>query len=95
MPLLAVTTAADMTQRKGIRDGRGAEVPGERPGDRGPPGPHPVADGPKLRFRQEPDRAVIRGLPARCPDKVRGIGMLKLELAGQPRQEPGEGPVIL
>jgi len=51
--------------------------------------------GRKLRFKQEPDRLIVKGLPSQCPDRICNVGMLKVEFAGKPRQKLGAGVVIL
>lgn len=45
-----------------------------------------LADGEELKVEQEKDRTIIRGLPARAPDKIDTV--IKLEVAGQPRGIP-------
>ena len=41
----------------------------------------------KLRFKQDKERLVVKGLPARCPDKLCHMAMLKLDFAGTPKQK--------
>jgi len=54
-----------------------------------------VHNGKSLRFRQEKDRLVIRGLPARCPDRIAGVALIKLELKSRLKQVLGAGCVTL
>ena len=50
-----------------------------------------MPEGKKLRFKQEKHRLIIRGLPAKCPDRVCSVGMVKIEFAGKPRQQLAAG----
>jgi alpha-L-fucosidase len=52
-------------------------------------------DGKALRFKQEKDRIILRGLPKTCPDKIAGVAVIKLEFASKPRQVLGAGCVVL
>ena len=54
-----------------------------------------MPSGRKLRFKQEPNRLIVKGLPKKCPDRQVEIGMLKIEFAGKPRQKLGAGVVEL
>ncbi len=54
-----------------------------------------MPDGQRLRFKQTPDRLLVRGLPKRCPDRLCDIGMLKIDFAGKPRQVLGAGLVTI
>ncbi len=51
--------------------------------------------GGEARFTQDRDRLVISGLPASTPDPIAGYGVLKLEFDRPPRQELGEGMVVI
>jgi hypothetical protein len=42
-------------------------------------------------FDQQPDRLVIKGLPAKCPDSILGIAVLRIEFEGQVKQVLGCG----
>jgi alpha-L-fucosidase len=46
-------------------------------------------------FQQTRERLVIRGLPAAAPDDIAGYSVLKLEFEKRPRQELGEGCVVI
>ena len=48
-----------------------------------------------VTVEQKGERLLLRGLPARCPDPVAAIAILKLECSSEPRQELGAGCVIL
>ena len=50
-----------------------------------------LPDGRALTFRQEKDRLLLTGLPAKCPDRIAGVGMIKLEFATFPSQQLGSG----
>jgi alpha-L-fucosidase len=54
-----------------------------------------LSDGRELRCVQTRDRLIIRGLPEKCPDRIAGISVLRLDLAGEPRQVLGTGCVVL
>jgi len=54
-----------------------------------------LGDGRRLRFRQEKDRLILRGLPKRCPDRSAGVAVVKMEFASRPSQRLGAGMVIL
>jgi alpha-L-fucosidase len=54
-----------------------------------------LATGQAIRFRQEPDRLVLTGLPKACPDPVVGCCVVKLEFVAPPRQALGAGCVTL
>ena len=45
-----------------------------------------MPEGRQLRFKQEPRRLLVKGLPKTCPDKTVEIGMLKINFVGKPRQ---------
>jgi alpha-L-fucosidase len=49
----------------------------------------------RVNFTQTRDRLSIRGLPASTPDEIAGYAVLRIEFEGRPRQELGEGCVIL
>ena len=49
----------------------------------------------EVSFEQSPNRLVIRGLPAACPDDILGYAVLKLEFTGRPRQALGAGCVLI
>ena len=51
-----------------------------------------LATGRPIRFEQEPRRLVLKGLPARNPDPVAQIAVLKLEFASRPKQFLGALP---
>jgi hypothetical protein len=38
---------------------------------------------------------VLYGLPAKCPDTIAGVAVLKLEFKSEPRQVLGMGCVVL
>ena len=38
----------------------------------------------KVKFRQEPNRLRIFGLPAKCPEKAVGIAVLEIECSSKP-----------
>lgn len=46
-----------------------------------------------IKFRQQPDRLVLHGLPKTNPDKIAGVTVIKLEFVSRPRQELGFGTV--
>jgi len=46
-------------------------------------------------FEQLDDRVVLYGLPAKCPDTIAGVAVLKLEFKSEPRQVLGMGCVVL
>ena len=48
-----------------------------------------------LSFEQTSERLVIRGLPTATPDDIAGYAVLKIEFEKKPRQELGEGCVIV
>ena len=52
-----------------------------------------MPEGRKLRFKQEKNRLLVRGLPKRCPDRICDTGVLKIEFAGVPKQKLGAGVV--
>jgi len=52
-----------------------------------------LPEGRACRFKQEPRRLLVRGLPARCPDKCVDIGMLRIRFAGKGKQVLGAGIV--
>ena len=52
-----------------------------------------LATGKRVRFRQEPGRLLLRGLPERMPDRPATV--LAFEFAGTPRQTLGGGCVML
>jgi hypothetical protein len=37
----------------------------------------------------------MKGLPERCPDRIAGIAVLKIEFAAPPRQVLGPGCVVI
>ena len=45
-----------------------------------------MPEGRPLRFKQEPRRLLVKGLPRTCPDKSVEIGMLKINFVGKPVQ---------
>ena len=54
-----------------------------------------LPEGRKLRVEQTPNRVVIKGLPAACPDKTAGVPVIRMTFASRPRQDFGLGYVIL
>ena len=54
-----------------------------------------VADGRPLEFTQTKDRVVLRGLPARCPDRIAQVSLVRMDFASVPRQVLGTGCVVL
>ncbi len=54
-----------------------------------------LAGGKPIRFEQLDDRVVLYGLPAKCPDTIAGVAVLKLEFKSEPRQVLGMGCVVL
>ena len=54
-----------------------------------------LGSGEPVSFEQTRDRLVMRGLPATTPDGIAGYAVLKLEFDQRPRQELGEGCVIV
>jgi alpha-L-fucosidase len=54
-----------------------------------------LAGGRPVRFRQERDRLMLRGLPVGSPDRIAGVAVLKLEFAAVPRQVLGPGCVTV
>ena len=54
-----------------------------------------AGSGRRITFTQTKDRLVLKGLPAKSPDKVAGVAILKLDFASVPRQQLGAGCVIL
>jgi hypothetical protein len=51
--------------------------------------------GREAAFSQSGERLVITGLPARCPDRILGVAVLRLEFATPPRQVLGAGCVVI
>jgi alpha-L-fucosidase len=51
--------------------------------------------GREAAFTQSGERLVITGLPARCPDRILGVAVLKLEFVSPPRQVLGAGCVVI
>jgi len=51
--------------------------------------------GQPVSFTQTKDRLVKTGLPERCPDRIAGIAVLKIEFAAPPRQVLGPGCVVI
>jgi alpha-L-fucosidase len=51
--------------------------------------------GREATFTQNGERLVITGLPARCPDRILGVAVLRLEFATPPRQVLGAGCVVI
>jgi alpha-L-fucosidase len=51
-------------------------------------------DGKPLAFEQNPNRLLIKGLPATCPDRIAQVGMLELKFRTPPRQYFNAGPVL-
>jgi len=54
-----------------------------------------VGDGKNIRFRQERDRLILRGLPKTSPDRIVGVSVIKMEFSSKPRQVLGAGCVVL
>ncbi len=54
-----------------------------------------LATGKRIRFKQEKDRLILKGLPKRPPDRIAGVTVIKLEFAARPRQVLGAGCVVL
>ena len=54
-----------------------------------------LATGKRIRFKQEKDRLIFKGLPKKPPDRVAGVTIIKLEFAARPRQVLGAGCVVL
>ena len=54
-----------------------------------------VATGKPVKFRQQPDRLILHGLPKTNPDKIAGVSVIKLEFARKPQQELGFGCVVM
>jgi alpha-L-fucosidase len=52
-----------------------------------------LAGGKPIRFEQEGERLVLRGLPASAPDTIAGVTVIRLECSGRPRQRLGTGCV--
>ena len=48
-----------------------------------------------VRFKQEKDRLILRGLPKTNPDKILRMGVIELEFKSRPRQVLGAGCVVL
>jgi alpha-L-fucosidase len=51
--------------------------------------------GRRLSFEQTDDRLVLHGLPAACPDKLVGVGMIAMKFKAIPKQNLGAGYVRL
>ena len=51
-------------------------------------------DGKPLPFTQVKDRLVIKGLPAKCPDKTAQVGMIEMIFKSPPDQRFNAGPVM-
>jgi len=45
-----------------------------------------LPDGAPLEFTQEPDRVVVRGLPATCPDPIAGVAVFEMVFTDTPCQ---------
>ena len=54
-----------------------------------------LATGKPIKFRQAPDRLVLRGLPRSSPDRIAGVTVIKLECDSRLRQKLGAGMVVL
>ena len=54
-----------------------------------------LMNGKPVALKQEKDRIILSGLPAKSPDKVAGVTVIKLEFAAKPRQVLGAGCVVL
>jgi alpha-L-fucosidase len=54
-----------------------------------------LPDETRVKFRQEGERLVLRGLPKRNPDRLLRMAVMRLEFAGKPRQVLGPGCVVL
>ena len=54
-----------------------------------------LVSGRKLRVKQTGNRLVISGLPRRCPDRIAGVEIIKLECKARIRQVLGAGCVVL
>ena len=48
-----------------------------------------------VSFRQTERQLIVEGLPAKCPEKIAGYPVLKVEFTGKPRQVLGSGYVTL
>ena len=48
-----------------------------------------LASSKPVKFRQQPDRLILHGLPRTNPDKIAGVNVIKLEFASKPRQKLG------
>ncbi len=54
-----------------------------------------LATGRPFPFTQTARQIKITGLPAKCPDRIAGMAVFKLEFASMPRQRLGRGCVLL
>ena len=54
-----------------------------------------LPDGKALKLEQTSNRLVVSGLPAKCPDKVAGIAVIKMQCASPVKQVLGAGYVVL
>ena len=54
-----------------------------------------LSSGKPLKIRQTSNRLVLSGLPAKCPDKIAGISIVKMKCAGKLKQMLGAGYVVL
>ena len=53
-----------------------------------------LVSGKRVKFTQKLNRLILRGLPAKNPDSIAGVTVIKLEFASRPRQRLGAGCVI-
>jgi len=54
-----------------------------------------LATGERIRFTQTADRLILKGLPRKCPDKIVGVCVIKMEFKSKPRQVLGAGCVVI
>jgi len=54
-----------------------------------------LATGEEIAFQQSENRLILQGLPAKNPDSIAGVCVIKLECAAPPRQVLGTGYVTL
>ncbi|HOX37937.1 MAG TPA: alpha-L-fucosidase [Candidatus Brocadiia bacterium] len=51
--------------------------------------------GKSIKFEQDKERLILKGLPAASPDKIAGVTVLKIEFASTPKQILGAGCVVI
>jgi len=54
-----------------------------------------LTTGEPIEFEQSRNRLVLKGLPGRCPDRIAGVCVIKLDCKSPLRQVLGAGYVVL